>query len=107
MPSAGYALIEDILCHLNSGAWTSLQLTFAHDRRDINSFLRDASALRYDGEAATVLEFNDTSVGEMSMYDYDMNKVLFLFVRHGLSDIRLVHTDHGGVHGFWIIAKKR
>jgi hypothetical protein len=40
------------------------------------------------------------------MYDYDMNKVLFTFIRAGIGTIRLVHTDHGGVHGFWIFAKK-
>lgn len=106
LPRVGYAIIEDMLARLNPGGWTSIQLTFAHDRRDINSFLRDASALRYDGESATVLDFNTTAIGEMSMYDYDLNKVLFLFAKQGLGDIRLMHTDHGGVHGFWILAKK-
>ena len=107
LPRAGYAVIEDILDHLETGAWTSLQITFAHDQRDVTSLLRDTSALRYDGEVATVLEFNDTSMGEMSMYDYDMNRVLFIFTQNGFSDLRLVHTDHGGVHGFWIFAKKQ
>lgn len=107
LPRTGYLIIADMLDRVNTGGWTSLQLTFAHDRRDINSFLRDAAAMRYDGEAATVLEFNETDVGEMSMYDYDMNRVLFLFAKRGFADLRLVHTDHGGVHGFWIVAKKR
>lgn len=107
LPRTGYAIIEDILDHLERGAWTSLQMTFAHDRRDVTSFIRDASALRYDGEVATVLEFNDTNTGEMSMYDYDMNKVLFIFTKNGFSDLRFVHTDHGGAHGFWIFAKKQ
>ena len=106
LPATGYQIIKDLLSKLNPGGWTSLQLTFAHDHRDLVSLQRDTYAFRYDGETATCLEFHDTKIGDMSMYDYDMNKVLFMFVRAGISQIKLVHTDHAGVHGFWIFGKK-
>jgi SAM-dependent methyltransferase len=106
VPSTGYAIIRDLLACLNPGGWTSLQLTFAHDFRDWNGLHRDAYAYRYDGEMANILEFNETQVGEMSMYDYDLNTVLFIFVRSGITNIKLEHTDHGGIHGFWIFGKK-
>jgi len=106
LPATGYQIIRQLLSRLNPGGWTSLQLTFAHDHRDLVSLQRDTFAFRYDGETATCLEFNETKIGDMSMYDYDMNKVLFMFVRAGISKIQLAHTDHGGVHGFWIFGKK-
>ena len=106
LPRTGYGLIQRLLSALNVGGLTSLHLTFAHDYRDMSSIKRDAWAYQYDGETANVIQFNETMIGEMSMYDYDMNKVLFLFIQAGIQHLKLVHTDHGGVHGFWIFGKK-
>jgi SAM-dependent methyltransferase len=105
VPAKGYEILRELLGSLAPGGWTSIQLTFAHDYRDLTSLQRDTYAFAYDGERAVALEFRHTPVGEMSMYDYDMNKVLFIFARAGIGTIKLVHTDHGGVHGFWIFAK--
>lgn len=106
LPSSGYAIIAELLSCLASGGWMSLQLTFAHDFRDVTSWQRDAHAYRYDGENVGILEFRQVAVGEMSMYDYDLNRVLYSFIRSGLRTVTLVHTDHGGVHGFWLFARK-
>jgi len=106
VPAKGYEILRELLGSLAPGGWTSIQLTFAHDYRDLTSLQRDTYAFAYDGERAVALEFKDTPLGEMSMYDYDMNKVLFIFARAGIGTIKLVHTDHGGVHGFWIFAKR-
>lgn len=104
-PRAGYAIIDKLLSSLLVGGWTSIHLTFAHDHRDCAAFTRDNYAYRYDGETATTLETKDAPVGEMSMYDYDLNKILFMYIRAGIRNINLVHTDHGGVHGFWIFGR--
>jgi trans-aconitate methyltransferase len=106
VPAKGYEILRQLLTSIAPGGWTSIQLTFAHDYRDLTSLQRDTYAFAYDGERAVALEFKDTPVGEMSMYDYDMNKVLFVFARSGFGNLQLVHTDHGGVHGFWIFARK-
>ena len=106
VPAKGYEIVRDLLKSLAPGGWTSIQLPFAHDHRDLTSIQRDTHAYSYDGESALALEFKETNVGEMSMYDYNMNKILFIFIRSGIHNLHLVHTDHGGVHGFWIFGKK-
>jgi SAM-dependent methyltransferase len=106
LPSTGYIILKDLLSALAPRGWTSIQLTFAHDYRDLTSLQRDTYAFSYDGDRAVALEFKETPIGEMSMYDYDLNKVLFIFARSGINKLRLIHTDHGGVHGFWIFGKK-
>jgi SAM-dependent methyltransferase len=106
VPSKGYEIVRSLVNALAPGGWTSIQLPFAHDHRDLTSIQRDTYAYSYDGETAVALEFNETPVGQMSMYDYNLNRILFSFVRAGIANIRLIHTDHGGVHGFWIFAKK-
>lgn len=106
LPRTGYVILQDILSHLAFGGFTSIQLTFAHDRRDHNTMLRDLNSWRYDGETISVLETSDHEPGDMSMYDYDLNKVLMIFARAGVREPFLSHTDHGGVHGFWIFGQR-
>jgi hypothetical protein len=38
----------------------------------------------------------------MSMFDYDLGRVLALMTMRGCGPFWLEPTDHGGVHGFWI-----
>ncbi len=106
LPRSGYRIIESLLSSLSVGGWTSIQLTFAHDHRDITSLLRDNYAYQYDGEVANILEFKEAPIGDVSMYDYDLNKVLFMFIRAGIDSLNLADTDHGGAHGFWIFGRR-
>jgi hypothetical protein len=46
------------------------------------------------------------AVGEMMMYDYDMNQVLAALHRRGVRETLLVHTDHGGHHGVMIFGRQ-
>ena len=106
-PRIGYGILNDLLNRLNVGGFTSIHLTYAHDLRYGGSTMdRDIYAVRYDGETMTVIEENAAQVGQQSMFDYDLNKILFMFTRKGISQISLEATDHGGNHGFWILGKK-
>ncbi|NWG54947.1 MAG: hypothetical protein HXY28_14645, partial [Hydrogenophilaceae bacterium] len=42
----------------------------------------------------------------IQIYDYDMSALARIFTNHGFEPLRLRHTDHGGHHGAWIIARK-
>ena len=106
LPRTGYSLIQRLLERLNLGGHASVQFTFAHDLRDNVTLLRDMTSWRFDGETLTVLEDKSYEAGHMSMYDYDLNKVLMIFARAGVRDIHLRHTDHGGVHGFWVFGRR-
>jgi len=105
-PRTGYTILSDLLSRLNVGGFTSIHLTYAHDKRYSGTMERDTCAVQYDGESMTVLEENNTQVGHQSMFDYNLNKVLFMFVRKGIAKIILEATDHGGNHGFWIFGRK-
>jgi SAM-dependent methyltransferase len=106
-PRIGYQILNDLLNRLNVGGFTSIHLTYAHDSRYGGTTMdRDIYAVRYDGETMTVLEENTSPVGQQSMFDYDLNKILFMFTRKGVSQLYLEATDHGGNHGFWILGRK-
>lgn len=106
VPRTGYHLLSNLLGHLRIGGFVSIQITFAHDHRDNQLLSRDLATWRFDGETLTVLEEKSREVGDMSMYDYDMNRVLMIFARIGVRDLFMRHTDHGGVHGFWVFGRK-
>jgi SAM-dependent methyltransferase len=105
-PRTGLAVLEGLLAKLNDKAMVSVHLTFATDQRQPNNLMRDLGAWRFDGETLTVLSDREHAPGTMSMYDYDMNKVLFMLIRNGFGKIHLTHTDHGGSHGFVICSQR-
>jgi trans-aconitate methyltransferase len=106
VPREGYALLAGLLDLLNPGGFLSVQITYAHDSRDRTILDKDVAAYRFDGETMTVLATASPVVGQMSMYDYDMNRVLFDLARRGLTRLTLHATDHGGAHGFWIFGRR-
>ena len=106
LPRFGYKILENSLKHLSVGGHVSIQLTFAHDERNFEMLRRDINAWRFDGETLTTLESREHCTGEMSMYDYDMNRILLMFARYGVRDMLLSFTDHGGAYGFWVLGRK-
>lgn len=107
LPRAGYLLLEDLLKRLNLGGFISIQLTYFHDQRDMTSLNRDPAAYTYDGELMRVLADAPVQPGEMSMYDYDLNRVFRLLYCYGLDDTLVKQTDHGGCHGLWLYGVKQ
>ena len=45
-------------------------------------------------------------VGSVMMFDYDLGAIAKQLNAHGVNDIRLIHTDHGGHHGAHIIGRR-
>lgn len=42
----------------------------------------------------------------IQMRAYNFSDVTRVFVRHGFTRLALRHTDHGGHHGAWFIARR-
>jgi hypothetical protein len=54
-----------------------------------------------------LLSVEDSEHGSMSMYDYDLNRVMRLLYVAGINPVTAQHTDHGGCHGAWLFGVKR
>jgi trans-aconitate methyltransferase len=105
-PVRGYEILAELLDRLVPGGFLSVHLTFFHDERHAAEINRDIADYRYDGETVDVLSTRPPSPGEMSMYDYDLNRVMRHVFLAGFTPLTIDHIDHGGCHGAWIFGVK-
>jgi SAM-dependent methyltransferase len=103
----GEQLLDQLLDHLADGGVAALQFTF----RRPGSFLRRiARAIR--ARAPLVHRVAQRVRGErpmpyMQMNEYDPIRVMAILRKHGCSETRVVHTDHGGIKGAIVIASRK
>jgi SAM-dependent methyltransferase len=106
-PARGYELVAALLGGLTAGGVASIHVTAFRTVSHLESNFRDIAFLSFDGERMNVLqEAPQTAPGEMRMYDYDMTKVLSIFVNAGLGGLWIEHIDHGGHHAFRLYGRK-
>ena len=106
-PERGYGLIEGLAAAVVPGGAVSLQITTHRDERHLTEIFRDVGLARFDGTTMDVLApRDDEQVGAMTMYDYDLGRVLAVLGRLGFGRFWLDHTDHAGVHGYWIFSQR-
>jgi hypothetical protein len=60
---------------------------------------RDLADYRYDGATIDLLSHADYETGGMSMYDYDLNRVLRTLFVAGIESLIIEHADYDGYHG--------
>jgi len=106
-PERGYRLLEGIVGLLAPGGFVSLQLTIYRDERHTHEIARDLGDYRYDGKTIELLSSPASEAGTMSMYDYDLNRVLRVLHRAPVDPVLTQHTDHGGCHGVWLFGVKQ
>jgi ubiquinone/menaquinone biosynthesis C-methylase UbiE len=102
----GEALLDELLERLESGGVAALQFTF---RRPGSSLRRAARAVR--ARVPLVHRIVQRLRGErpmpyMQMNEYDPARVLAIMRRHGCGEPRIVPTNHGGIEGAIVIARK-
>jgi 2-polyprenyl-3-methyl-5-hydroxy-6-metoxy-1,4-benzoquinol methylase len=104
-PAEGMALIDHCLARAAPGALATIHTTLwraPHLEPPRRLGGRAAAALgrwlakRGGADVARLIQ----------IYDYDMSALARIFTNHGFEPLRLRHTDHGGHHGAWIIARK-
>jgi SAM-dependent methyltransferase len=105
-PPRGYAILEDLVALLAPGGFVSVQLTFFRDVRHVGEITRDLADYRYDGTSVELLSHAGSETGAMSMYDYDLNRVVRTLFLGGIESLITEHTDHGGCHGAWFYGRK-
>ncbi len=104
-PARGESLLAELLKLLQTDGVISLHFTIYRDAelQIKTSFL---GGLRASIRQALGLTFQPP-VGSVSMFDYDMGKLLKIFHHAGIDDLALFHVDHDGHHGVQVIGRKR
>jgi len=106
-PRRGYKLLRKLWQTLRTNGIISIQITIYHDSGHTGELIRDLARFSYDGEK--VINYGDSdeaALGSMSMYDYDLSRVLTVFDLPSGQPMYLVKTIHGGNHGVEFYARK-
>lgn len=102
----GEALLDELLDHLEIGGLAAIHVTF---RRPGSSLRRMARAVRARvplvHRIAQLLR-RERPMPYMQMNEYDQARVFALMRRHGCSEPRIVPTNHGGIEGAIVIARR-
>lgn len=103
-PKEGLALLQAALSRAGPGAFASVQVTAWRDadRRPRSLLGRLVGPVRVQLARLGVIS-RDTLI---RMHDYALSDVVRLFVDAGFAELHLRHTDHGGHHGVWILARR-
>jgi len=105
-PQRGYAILDDLVALLAPHGFISVQMTFFRDARHIGEITRDLADYRYDGATIDLLSHATYETGGMSMYDYDLNRVLRTLFRAGIDNLSTEHVDYDGCHGVRFYGRK-
>jgi trans-aconitate methyltransferase len=102
----GEALLDELLHHIAIGGVAAVHVTF---RRPGSSLRRMARALRARvplvHRVAQILR-RERPMPYMQMNEYDQARVFAIMRRHGCGDPRIVPTNHGGIEGAIVIARR-
>jgi SAM-dependent methyltransferase len=105
-PVRGYELFESLLSRAAVDCFLSVHFTFFKDGRGLSDHGLDAMRFgTWDGEVIRPIVKNERD-RTMMMYDYDLTRLYAMLVAHRFTDVHLVHTDHAGAHGAFILAAR-
>jgi SAM-dependent methyltransferase len=103
-PQRGLELLEKLLGQLNPGGLVSLHFTVYRDARLEPTPRPYAAALKLVKQCLG--RPTEPPAGSVSMFDYDLSKILAALVRGGVSESAMLHLDHNGHHGVQIIGRR-
>lgn len=104
-PRRGYELLPRLWQTVSPDGVMSIHLTIYHEGFDAE-LMRDLERYRYDGEE--IVSYGDAiaAAGTMSMYDYDLSRVLAACDFPDGQPLYLLHAVHGTSHGVLLLARK-
>ncbi|MBW8858932.1 MAG: class I SAM-dependent methyltransferase [Caulobacter sp.] len=104
-PERGAPLMEALLDRLAPGGHVSLHVTVWRDAHLEPS--RPPLLLRLRRAIAQARGRIKAASGLIMMYDYDLSSLVRSFQRHGVEEINMVATNHGGHHGVIILGRRK
>lgn len=103
----GYLILRDLLSRVAEGGGAIIQLTFARASEHADSVgVRVIQGSRGAYYPPTRPNQPNIPEGTMTMHDYDLSIVIAEFYAAGMKSLHLQHTDHGGMIGAAIYARK-
>jgi SAM-dependent methyltransferase len=111
-PARGMKLLDQLLARLAPGGCISLHFTIYRDPHIVPPLEAAAGRLRRLPRPLRVLVRRlhrrlkrPAPVGLVSMYDYDLGRIVETLNRAGFARLLMIHDDHGGHHGVNIIGR--
>lgn len=104
-PERGAPLMEALLDRLAPGGHVSLHVTVWRDAHLEPS--RPPLLLRLRRAIAQARGRIKAASGLIMMYDYDLSSLVRSFQRHGVEEINMVATNHGGHHGVILLGRRK
>lgn len=105
-PENGFTILRRLLEALTPSGAVSIQLTAYKTGSAMTFPYEGLTATFWDGETIRPLIESPHPSGTMMMYDYDLNRTMALLHSHGIDRTMLIHTDHGGCHGVYILGRR-
>jgi SAM-dependent methyltransferase len=106
IPDRGYRIVADLFDRLRFDGICSLQFTLFRRRRHVH--LEAGALWRFDGSNANALVGKSLEgVGQIILFDYDLNQILAQMIAHRLELLAVKTTEYGGHHGIWVFGRKR
>nr|WP_314429081.1 methyltransferase domain-containing protein [uncultured Brevundimonas sp.] len=105
-PERGYRLLEALLQRLAPGGFVTLQFALYRDPVHAGA---PGGRIVVDGGTARAVNapvLHDLPKGEMVMFDYDLTVIVAILAAGGVTDLDLVHTNHGGFHGAFLYGRR-
>jgi SAM-dependent methyltransferase len=106
-PERGHEILDRLVQLVEPGGFLSVQVAFFRDGRHKAEVMRDLADYRYDGRYVELLSIEPSEQGAVSMYDYDLNRVMRTLFTNGFETVVAQHTDHAGCHGAWLFGVKK
>jgi SAM-dependent methyltransferase len=101
----GEALLDELLRHLDGVA--AIHFTFRRPGSFLRRFARRIRARIPLVHRIAQRIRRERPMPYMQMNEYDLDRVLAIMRRHGCAGPRIIPTNHGGIEGAIVIAKKQ
>lgn len=106
-PERGYDIIANLAQSVAPGGCVTLQFAVwreaEHEHTAGTRVVVDQNHVRY-------VKFSGAdrghAVGHVTMYDYDLSRIVAILAAAGISQLYMLHTDHGGFYGVCLFARK-
>lgn len=106
-PASGYELIDWLLGSVSAGGVAALHIAVSRPGGLLRRIARQVrSRVPIVHRVMQMLRGERNLLPYMEMNVYDSGKVQDLYRRHGFGDVRLEPTDHGGIRGVVLTARR-